>query len=154
MNTIILSVELNRFLVIENDCWIWQGHIDEDGYGKVKYKGKTEQAHRIIYEISNNIDLPSTTHVHHDKCRTKACVNPTHMQTVDIQKHNYYKQKITLDSDIGKKIIKLYVYDGISANKIGIRFGISCTTITLFLNQTGARNRNSYKVKQELEKIK
>ena len=34
-------------------CWVYQGHIDKDGYGQVSDGSRTRQVHRCMYEITN-----------------------------------------------------------------------------------------------------
>lgn len=133
----MLPKQLSNYVVLENDCWQWQGVIDKDGYGKVYYNGGMNQAHRVVYEITNNVVLPSHIHVHHEKCTLKSCVNPEHMKELDSQRHNFKKSKI--DLALGMRIIELYATE--PAYKVAQIVGLSTTTVTKYLRQTGNFNR-------------
>jgi hypothetical protein len=57
-------------------CWLWGGHIDKRGYGRLRGKG----AHRLTYQefvgpIPDGLDLDHL-------CRVTACVNPQHLEPV------------------------------------------------------------------------
>lgn len=39
--------------VHENDCWIWNGLTDKNGYGTFTNKGNSIRAHRFSYECFN-----------------------------------------------------------------------------------------------------
>lgn len=86
-----LSTALNRIEVItESGCWIWNGFICQNGYGRVtdrrKEDGKrTFLAHRYIYEamrghITEGLDLDHL-------CRIRSCVNPNHLEAVTRRKN-------------------------------------------------------------------
>lgn len=64
-------------------CWIFIGAVDNHGYGKIRYGGRTLGAHRVVYillkgEIPKGLDLDHL-------CRVRCCVNPAHLQPVDRQ---------------------------------------------------------------------
>lgn len=60
-----------------NNCWLWQGRIEPNGYGKFWKDGKTIYAHVFSYEFFNGI-IPETMTVDH-LCKNKSCVNPFHL---------------------------------------------------------------------------
>jgi hypothetical protein len=71
------AMQLTKYEVIKSGCWIWQGGVAQDGYGKVKRFGKTIRAHRLFYEHHIG-PVPEGLWVLH-KCDTPLCVNPEHL---------------------------------------------------------------------------
>lgn len=85
---VVLPTEVRRlprkgYLVDYNDCWIYEGFTDGDGYGiiAVKFPRETsQQAHRYFWErwigpIPDRMELDHT-------CRVRACINPEHLEVV------------------------------------------------------------------------
>jgi hypothetical protein len=67
----------DRVYIAKNGCWIWTKSLNENGYGKLEYKGKSYKAHRFSYTafkraISNNKVIRHT-------CDCRHCVNPEHL---------------------------------------------------------------------------
>jgi hypothetical protein len=64
------------------DCWLWLGRVSpKTGYGKKQFHGKTLLAHRWVYEQLFG-PIPDGMVINH-KCRTRACVNPQHLEITD-----------------------------------------------------------------------
>ena len=63
-----------------NTCWLWTGYIPPSGYGLVCFKGKVRNAHRVAYTLVKGA-VPRGLDLDH-LCRTKACVNPDHLEPV------------------------------------------------------------------------
>jgi hypothetical protein len=66
----------------ENDCWLWQGSHNGNGYGELSQYAlnhtiKPMRAHRLSWEIHNG-DIPDGMCVCHH-CDTPRCVNPNHL---------------------------------------------------------------------------
>ena len=69
----------NRILKTK-DCWIWQGNLDPNGYGRLSQT----KAHRYSYElhygpIPKSPVSASQIIVRH-KCDNSYCVNPLHLE--------------------------------------------------------------------------
>lgn len=67
-----------------DDCWLFAGYIDGDGYGRIRHGhagGVSVSAHRTMYEnlVGNNI-APGKVIDH--LCRIRRCINPTHLEQV------------------------------------------------------------------------
>lgn len=60
-----------------NQCWIYQGGKDYDGYGLFKVMLRSRKAHRVSYNIFHRVDARNLNVLH--TCDTPACVNPTHL---------------------------------------------------------------------------
>lgn len=75
---------LNRFaskvkIGQPSECWIWQAFINDKGYGQFRL-GSHKRAHRVSYEWARH-PIPDGLVIDH-LCRTRACVNPDHLEPV------------------------------------------------------------------------
>lgn len=61
-------------------CWLWQGHIGKNGYGRWKPAGRSVSTHRWSYERFIG-PIPEGLQIDHI-CNIKSCVNPEHLQPV------------------------------------------------------------------------
>lgn len=68
-----------------NNCWMWNGAKTTNGYGLFWYDGKSTLTHRFIYELLMN-HIPNNLTIDH-LCRNRACVNPSHMEVVNIKEN-------------------------------------------------------------------
>lgn len=105
----------------ENGCFIYQGQIGKDGYGRrnINYKeaegsqsaastqdGKKKvETHRYIHFILNDLDYcnPPKGMVVHHTCTNRACGNPEHLELVTRSQNNKatrtYSAKVTLTEE-------------------------------------------------------
>jgi hypothetical protein len=61
-----------------DDCWLWQGCVNNKGYGRLKLKDITETyAHRAAYVLAVGC-IPDDLQVLHT-CDTPRCCNPKHL---------------------------------------------------------------------------
>ena len=59
-------------------CWIYTGCRNNNGYGKVRWKGRLVYMHRLAYALAHG-RVPSGKIVCH-QCDTKPCFNPACLQ--------------------------------------------------------------------------
>lgn len=67
-------------------CWLWRKRIDGGGYGRFSCGGRYVSAHRWSYERLIG-PIPFGLHLDH-LCRTRACVNPAHLEPVTLRENN------------------------------------------------------------------
>ena len=58
-------------------CLLWADAVDAKGYGRIYFRGRSQQAHRVSYEAHVG-QIPPGIFVCH-RCDTPACVNPAHL---------------------------------------------------------------------------
>lgn len=67
-----------------SDCWLWAAGMASDGYGVFRYKGVSQRAHRVAYELLVG-PIPEGFQVDHVVewgCGVRRCVNPLHLEAV------------------------------------------------------------------------
>ncbi len=70
-----------RAPAVGTECWIFGGHRDGFGYGKLIFRGRrNEFTHRAAWILDNGSrKIPSGKVVRH-RCNVAACCNPSHLQ--------------------------------------------------------------------------
>lgn len=68
-----------------DECWLWHGCIEVNGYGVASVSGKTLKAHVIAYEALIG-PKPEGMELDH-LCRIRHCVNPAHLEPVTHQEN-------------------------------------------------------------------
>lgn len=61
-------------------CWLWTAGRFHNGYGQVKWFGRSRKAHHIAWELLRGA-LPLPLEADH-LCRVRNCVNPDHIEWV------------------------------------------------------------------------
>lgn len=69
--------------VVGPGCWFWRGKANGDGYGRIWDNSvkKTRKPHHIAMELLG-YPLPEWPMVCDHMCRTRNCVNPSHVRIV------------------------------------------------------------------------
>jgi hypothetical protein len=70
---------------VTDGCWLWQGALSKDGYGRFSFDHTYAYAHRWAYEYMRGPIRDGLTLDH--LCRNRGCVNPDHLEPVTIREN-------------------------------------------------------------------
>jgi hypothetical protein len=63
-----------------NECWPFKDIVREDGYGRLRVKGKKHYAHRVAF-VASGKQFTNGPHVRHVVCANRRCCNPAHLES-------------------------------------------------------------------------
>lgn len=88
-------------------CWIWIAYIHKTGYGRVSYHGKAIGAHRALYLLAGR-EIPEGLQLDH-LCKTRACVNPDHLepvtQIVNLRRGKHARLTVAIVTEIRQRYL-------------------------------------------------
>lgn len=67
-------------------CWIWEGAVNLQGYGKLNFNGRMIAAHRMSFFLSGK-DTSGGPNVLHS-CDNRVCINPDHLHSGTHRQNN------------------------------------------------------------------
>jgi HNH endonuclease len=68
-----------EIIELQDGCWLWRGAVIPQGYGMVRWDGKTRRAHQIAYFLRYGYWPGYLMH----RCDTPRCVRPDHLIDAD-----------------------------------------------------------------------
>lgn len=69
-----------------NDCFLWNGPLDKDGYGTFHFRRRGRRAHRVAWYMAHG-DIPAGMVVNHI-CRNRHCVNVQHLEVITARENS------------------------------------------------------------------
>lgn len=93
-----------------DDCWLWTGRVNRQGYGRTTVQGKKWLAHRFAYVLATREEIAGVCILH--SCDNPPCCNPAHLSRGDRSEnarqrtergHSYTKP--SLDEETARRIL-------------------------------------------------
>lgn len=142
-----------------DECWLWAGCVDLDGYGRIHQGRQNILAHRLAWSIHNGEEFPAGRVAMHS-CDRRACVNPNHIRPGTIAentkdavakgRHIFGERssRAKLSNSQVLEILELK-HAGASNVAIGKRFGVSDSLVSAI-----ARGKKWSHLKDHAERLR
>lgn len=102
-----LYERIDKYLLVTDDCWLWTGTLDKDGYGQITHVGVTYKVHRYMWSLVNG-PIPEGLLLDHIKC-ARRCANPEHLRLATCKQNQENRAGLGSNNTSG--------YRGVSLNK-------------------------------------
>lgn len=128
------------------DCWFWTGNQNPKGYGLIFFKHSSFLAHRVMYTLHKG-EIPEELVIDH-LCRTRNCVNPSHLRTLSAVENTMIGEGPTAQNKRKKFCPRNHPYSGENVFPTCDGKGRRCRICTNSWNRKYYHDK-----KKELEKI-
>jgi len=123
-------------------CWVWTGHVNEDGYARFYFNNISMLVHRLAWSAYYKQDIPDGILVCHT-CDNPACVRPGHLFLGTHADNNADRDAkgrgiVLKGEEIGssrltdvevKQIRELYATGKYKQGELGAMFGVSQSAV-------------------------
>lgn len=124
----------------DDECWLWNGYRDEDGYGRFFIGGRMVGAHELALTFTTGERrLPRLDTCH--SCGNPPCCNPRHLRfdtrksntddTVRMGRNNPFPRRL---DDGTVRIIRERRQAGASQDDLAAQYGVSASYISQIVN--------------------
>ena len=97
---------------------MWNGPLDEDGYGSFFFRKLNRRAHRVALYLAGQLLAPKMVVDH--KCPNRHCVNPQHLEPVTRRENALINSRSPAAVNAAKKVCpKGHKYDLVYQQKRG-----------------------------------
>lgn len=72
---------VSKIEVDARGCWLWLGSIEHHGYGRVKFEGRPQYIHRVVWSLLRGRMPRGCVDLDH-RCCVRRCCNPRHLDPV------------------------------------------------------------------------
>jgi hypothetical protein len=117
--------EIRAQIVISDGCWIWQGALNESGYGYVAGGGIISPIHRLMFEALAR-PIPEGYELDH-LCRAPKCCNPEHLEPVTPEEN--YRRRVVSPREPQEFCRRGHCFTGKRTRDIGGRYCKICINI-------------------------
>jgi hypothetical protein len=110
-------------------CWLWRGSRTKAGYGLVRFEGKSQYVHIIMYKFYKGQYGPNLELDH--KCEMHACGNPEHLDPVTHRVNSLRGSRgnATINMETAVEMRKMSIL-GITGREIANHFNVHECTVS------------------------
>jgi hypothetical protein len=110
-----------------DECWVWSGATDRQGYGK--FNMPTLKAHAFSYELHHG-PVPDGQVVRHYVCGNPPCVNPAHLRAGSVADNHADRLRHGRSVLTAEQVREVFHAEG-PQTAIAERYGISQSFVSL-----------------------